>query len=66
MSQGTVLIVVVVLAVLALVVAVWIVARKVRSNRLRGRFGPEYDKTVARFGDPRKAEDAREAHRSVS
>jgi protein-S-isoprenylcysteine O-methyltransferase Ste14 len=66
MSQGTVLIVVVALAVLALVVAVWIVARKVRSNRLRSRFGPEYDKTVSRFGDRRKAEDAREAHRNVS
>jgi hypothetical protein len=63
MSQGTVLILVVALGLVALAAAAWIVVQKIRSTRLRGRFGPEYDRTVAQFGDRRKAEDELEARR---
>ena|SRR5437867_2519230 len=61
MSQGTVLIVVVALAVIALAIVAWIVIQKTRTNRLRGRFGPEYDRTVREIGDRRKAEQELEA-----
>ncbi len=63
MSQGTVLIVVVAIALVALAIAAWIVVQKIRTNRLRGRFGPEYERTVAEVGDRRKAEDELEARR---
>lgn len=63
MSQATVFIVVVAIAIVALAIAVWIVVQKTRTNRLRGRFGPEYDRTVAEAGSRRKAEDELEARR---
>ena len=63
MNQGTVLILVVAIAVIALAVVAWIVFQKTRTQRLRGRFGPEYDRTVAEAGDRRKAEDELEARR---
>jgi FtsZ-interacting cell division protein ZipA len=48
---------VVILIVLALLVVLALVAgRQRRSRRLRGRFGPEYDRTVAQAGDRREAE----------
>lgn len=63
MNQDTVFLVVVALAVIALAVAAWIVVQKNRTRRLRGRFGPEYDRAVAEVGDRRKAEDELEARR---
>jgi hypothetical protein len=63
MNQGTVFLVVVVMAFVALAIAAWIVVHKIRTNRLRGRFGPEYERTVAELGDRGKAEDELEARR---
>ena len=42
--------------VAALAVIAWSVLSKRRSERLRGRFGSEYDHTVDVYGDRRKAE----------
>ena len=36
--------------------AVWLLLRRQRSRRLRQRFGPEYERTVGRAGDQRRAE----------
>ena len=48
---------VVILIVLALLVVLALVAgRQRRSRRLRERFGPEYDRTVAEAGDRKQAE----------
>jgi FtsZ-interacting cell division protein ZipA len=48
---------VVILIVLALLVVLALVAsRQMRSRRLRERFGPEYDRTVAEAGDRKQAE----------
>jgi hypothetical protein len=46
------------IAALVVVVAAlgWIVTRQRRSERLRDSFGPEYDRTVAQYGDRRQAE----------
>jgi hypothetical protein len=50
--------VVIVVAIVVVVVAALVRAasRDRRSDRLRGRFGPEYDRTVARTGDQTVAE----------
>ena len=37
-------------------VVAWSFLRKRRTEMLRGRFGPEYDRAVAAAGDPRRAE----------
>ena len=42
--------------VIAMVVAGWFVWMRRRSEQLRERFGPEYDRTVREVGDVRKAE----------
>jgi FtsZ-interacting cell division protein ZipA len=63
MDQSTVLIVVIAIAVIALAIAAWIVVQKNRTRRLRGRFGPEYDRTVAEAGSRHKAEDVLDARR---
>jgi hypothetical protein len=42
--------------VVLIVAAVWVFYNKNRSRRLRAHFGPEYDRTVAEFGDRRRAE----------
>lgn len=54
MTQGQLLIVVVVIAALAVIG--FLAIRKRRSLLLRQRFGPEYDRVVRREGDTRKAE----------
>jgi len=54
-NQGTLIaILVIVIAVLA--VAAFLAIRKRRSQHLRERFGPEYDRVLHREGDVRKAE----------
>jgi FtsZ-interacting cell division protein ZipA len=63
MDQSTVLIVVIAIAVIALAIAAWIVVQKNRTRRLRGRFGPEYDRAVAEAGSRHKAEDVLDARR---
>jgi hypothetical protein len=59
LSTGTIVaIVIVVLLAIALVV---VVAMRQRSHRLRDRFGPEYEREVARTGSPTRAEHELEA-----
>jgi len=42
-------------------VATWMYLQKRRTEQLRGRFGPEYDRTVKERGDRAKAESALQA-----
>jgi hypothetical protein len=49
------IIVLVAVVAIAIVAAVWYVERR-RSRRLRGHFGPEYERTLRQFGDRRSAE----------
>ena len=51
---------IILLIVLAAVIAVlaWYLVRERRSQRLRSRFGPEYDHTLRELGSRPKAEDA--------
>jgi hypothetical protein len=56
MSQETIRIVVIVVAVLVVAALVWLALQRRRSEALRKRFGPEYERTVKRTGSPRKAE----------
>src|SRR5580692_4288335 len=46
----------VIVAVVALAAAIWAVWQTQRTKHLRTKFGPEYDYTVEREGDRRKAE----------
>jgi len=55
MNQTQLLVVIVVIAVIA-VAGILFFARKRRSQKLRERFGPEYDRVVKQEGEPRKAE----------
>ena len=63
MDQGTLLLVVVGIGVIALAVVAWMVIQKKRTEKLRGRFGPEYDRAVTQIGDRRKAEAELEARK---
>jgi hypothetical protein len=54
MSTGLLVAIIIVVAILA-VVAV-LAAQRQRSRRLRERFGPEYERTLARTGDRRAGE----------
>src|SRR5437762_14051522 len=56
-----VLVAVAVIAVVAL--AAWAATRKQRTRRLRGRFGPEYDRTLEQADSRREAESDLEARR---
>jgi hypothetical protein len=63
MNQSTVFLVVVAIAVVAVAIVAWVVVQKMRTKKLRGRFGPEYERTVEQIGDRRKAEHELEARR---
>jgi FtsZ-interacting cell division protein ZipA len=63
MSQSTLLIVIVAIAIVALAIVAWSLVQKMRTKRLQGRFGPEYERTVQQIGDRRKAEDELEARK---
>jgi hypothetical protein len=54
--MDTRILIAVVAGVLVLAVAVWIFMRKRRTDELRGRYGPEYDRVVRERGDRRRAE----------
>jgi len=54
MDQGTMIAIVV--GVLVLAVIGWLVWQRQRSEQLRARYGPEYDRTVTQLGDQRRAE----------
>ena len=56
MNSSSVMIVVLVVAVIAIAAIAYGIARKRRSQKLRERFGPEYDRVVRREGDVRKGE----------
>ena len=53
MDTGIVLVVVLLVAIGAVA---WILMQKRRSEELRERFGPEYQRAVEELGDPRQAE----------
>jgi len=55
-NQTQLLVVIVVIAVIAVAGILFFAMRKRRSQKLRERFGPEYDRVVKQQGDPRKAE----------
>jgi hypothetical protein len=54
MNAGLVILIVIV--VVAIAVLAVLLSRRRRSERLRDRFGPEYERTMARSGDQRAAE----------
>jgi FtsZ-interacting cell division protein ZipA len=56
MNQTELLVVIVVIAVIAVAGILFFAMRRRRSQKLRERFGPEYDRVVKQEGDPRKAE----------
>ena len=51
-----VLIAVIVIALIVVAAIAFVTSRRRRSQKLRERFGPEYDRVVREEGDPRKAE----------
>jgi hypothetical protein len=51
----------VLIAIILIGAIVWITLSRVRSQRLRQRFGPEYERTIRSEGNVRKAEAALEA-----
>jgi hypothetical protein len=63
MNQSTVFLVGVVIAVVAVAIVAWVAVQRMRTKKLRGRFGPEYERTVEHTGNRRKAEDELEARR---
>lgn len=46
-----------VLVVVALLAIAFVLSRKRRTDELRGKFGPEYERLVHERGDPRRVED---------
>lgn len=66
MNSGQVLVLVLVVAAIVVAALIFVVARKRRSQKLRERFGPEYDRVVSKEGDVRKGEQVlafRQEHR---
>ena len=55
-NRMMVLIAIVVIAIIVVAAIGFITSRKRRSQKLRERFGPEYDRVVRQEGDPRRAE----------
>jgi hypothetical protein len=51
-----ILVPVIIVVAIIIVVAALLVMRKRKSEQLRQRFGPEYDRTLQQHGDPRRAE----------
>jgi len=54
MIQSRLLIVVVIVAVIVIAIVGFLAMRKRRSQKLRERFGPEYDRVVRGAGDVRR------------
>jgi Na+-transporting methylmalonyl-CoA/oxaloacetate decarboxylase gamma subunit len=53
----TAVVAIVVIVVLVAAVVMWMMSRRRRSAELRERFGPEYERTVQRYGDGARAEE---------
>lgn len=60
MNQNQILVAVVIIAVIVVAGIAFAVTRKRRSQRLRERFGPEYDRVLRQEGDARKGESVLE------
>jgi hypothetical protein len=56
MNQSQLVLVIVIVAVIVIAVIAFLATRKRRSQKLRERFGPEYDRVLRQEGDVRKAE----------
>ncbi|HEX2049897.1 MAG TPA: hypothetical protein VHJ34_04595 [Actinomycetota bacterium] len=54
--DGAVWIVIAVIVVIAIAIAVYMAMRKKRTERLQGRFGPEYERALNEKGDRKSAE----------
>ena len=61
MSTATVLTIVLMVAILVIAGLAWKLFQRQRSKKLRSQFGPEYDRTIAQYGEPAKAERDLEA-----
>ncbi len=59
----TTLIVLAIVVVVVLAIVAWAIMQRQRSEELRQRFGPEYDRAVAERGDQRRAEAELEERR---
>ena len=55
-DTAIIILVVAIIAVLAIGAAIWMYLQKRRTERLRSRFGPEYQRVVETGGDRRRAE----------
>jgi hypothetical protein len=55
--MSTLTIVLIAIVVLAVALAAFMIIRKERSKKLKGRFGPEYDRLVSTSGSQKLAED---------
>src|SRR5271165_6083614 len=55
-TPSNTMIAVILLIAFVIAVAAWVIVQRQRSQRLRRRFGPEYDLTVAEFRNQGKAE----------
>jgi hypothetical protein len=55
-NSAIIILAVAVIALLAIAAAVWMYSQKKRTERLRSRFGPEYQRLVETGGDRRRAE----------
>jgi hypothetical protein len=61
MDTTTIIIIVIAVVVaLAIVAAAWMLLRKRKTEQLRSRFGPEYDRLIEQEGDRRRVEAALE------
>lgn len=68
MSSAQILVLILVIAAIVIGALVLVVARKRRSQKLRERFGPEYDRVVTQEGDVHKGErllEFRQKHRET-
>ena len=59
--MSTAAIIVIVFAITAIAIALLWFLQKRRSDRLHTKFGPEYERTLAEYGDQRKAESELES-----
>jgi len=61
MDTSTIIILILAVAVvLAIAVAIWLYMQKQQTNRLRSKFGPEYNRAIRSEGDAKRAEQALE------
>jgi hypothetical protein len=66
MDQLTLIVIIIVVALVVVAVGVWMYMQKRRTEQVRERFGPEYDRAVTEHGDQRGAQAELEArHKRV-